>query len=132
MDEILNMARIAYDALIEKKAEDVNVIDISGISTIADYFVIASGKNDNQMRTLVDNVEEKMGRAGYTAKMREGTDGNVWVLLDYGDVIVHIFGQKDREFYDLDRIWRDGKEIHFEDDGKEIRFNQESDQKEEE
>ncbi len=116
MDEILNMAHIAYDALLEKKAEDVNVIDISGISTIADYFVIASGRNDNQMRTLTDNVEEKMGRAGYTAKMREGTDGNVWVLLDYGDVIVHIFGQEDREFYDLDRIWRDGKEVRFDEE----------------
>ncbi len=116
MDEILNMAHIAYDALLEKKAEDVNVIDISGISTIADYFVIASGRNDNQMRTLMDNVEEKMGRAGYTAKMREGTDGNVWVLLDYGDVIVHIFGQEDREFYDLDRIWRDGKEVRFDEE----------------
>ncbi len=113
MDEILNMAHIAYDALIEKKAEDVRVIDISEISTIADYFVIASGRNENQMRTLVENVEEKMGRAGYDAKMREGTGSNVWVLLDYGDVIVHIFGQEDREFYDLDRIWRDGKEVHF-------------------
>lgn len=113
MDEVLNMAHIAYDALIEKKAEDVRVIDISEISTIADYFVIASGKNDNQMRTLVDNVEEKMGKAGYTAKMREGTGSNVWVLLDFGDVIVHIFDEENREFYDLDRIWRDGKEVRF-------------------
>ncbi len=113
MDEILNMAHIAYDALTDKKAEDINVIDISEISTIADYFVIASGKNENQIRTLVDNVEEKMGKAGYTAKMREGTGSSVWVLLDYGDVIVHIFDRENREFYDLDRIWRDGKEVRF-------------------
>lgn len=104
-----DMVKLAVAALEEKKGEDVKVIDITGVSVIADYFVIASGTNKNQVQALVDNVEEQMGRAGYVCRQREGYQTANWILLDYGDIIVHIFDSENRLFYDLERIWRDGK-----------------------
>ena len=106
-----NLAKTAVAALQDKKGEDIRVIDISGVTVIADYFIIASGSNPNQVQALVDNVEEQMYKAGYDDPRVEGYNTASWVLLDYNDVIVHVFSQDDRLFYDLERIWRDGKEI---------------------
>lgn len=105
------MVKTAVTALQDKKGEDIRVIDISGVTVIADYFIIASGSNPNQVQALVDNVEEQMYKAGYDDPRVEGYNTASWVLLDYNDVIVHVFSQDDRLFYDLERIWRDGKEI---------------------
>ena len=91
MNQALEMARVAYQALDEKKGEDIRVIDISGISVIGDYFVITNGTCDSQVRALVDNVEEKMHKAGYELKEQEGNNSGTWVLLDYGDIIIHNF-----------------------------------------
>ena len=107
------MAKIACHALGEKKAEDIQVIDIRNISVIADYFVIASGTNSNQVQAIVDNVEEQLGRAGFEAKQIEGNRNSSWILMDYGDVIVHVFDEENRLFYDLERIWRDGKVLEM-------------------
>ncbi|MEY8522560.1 ribosome silencing factor [bacterium 1XD8-76] len=109
--EAKEMAKLAIESLEDKKAEDIKVIDISDISTIADYFIIASGKNRSQIQAMCDNVEETMGRAGVSMKQTEGYKNANWVLMDYGDIIVHIFDMENRLFYDLERIWRDGKEI---------------------
>lgn len=105
------MVKTVVAALQDKKGEDIRVIDISGVTVIADYFIIASGSNPNQVQALVDNVEEQMYKAGYDDPRVEGYNTASWVLLDYNDVIVHVFSQDDRLFYDLERIWRDGKEI---------------------
>ena len=105
------MVKTAVAALQDKKGEDIRVIDISGVTVIADYFIIASGSNPNQVQALVDNVEEQMYKAGYDDPRVEGYNTASWVLLDYNVVIVHVFSQDDRLFYDLERIWRDGKEI---------------------
>lgn len=105
------MVKTAVAALQDKKGEDIRVIDISGVTVIADYFIIASGSNPNQVQALVDNVEEQMYKAGYDDPRVEGYNTASWVLLDYNDVIVHVFSQDDRLFYDLERIWCDGKEI---------------------
>lgn len=107
----LQMAKMAIEALEDKKAEDIRVIDISEVSVIADYFIIAGGSNRSQIQALCDNVEEKLGRAGTPAKQIEGYDTANWVLLDFGDVIVHIFDKENRLLYDLERIWRDGKQV---------------------
>ena len=109
------MARTACKALDEKKALDLKIIDIAEVSTIADYFVIASGSNQNQVQAMVDNVEEKLAKAGYEPKQIEGTRSSSWILMDYGDLIVHVFDEENRLFYDLERIWRDGKRIARED-----------------
>ena len=103
------MTSLAINALEDKKGNDIRIIDIQGISPIADYFVIASGSNNNQVKAMADNVEEMLGRAGYEMRQKEGYDTASWILMDYNDIIVHIFSEEDRLFYDLDRIWRDGK-----------------------
>ena len=107
------MAQIACKAIDDKKGQDIKVIDIHNVSVIADYFVIASGTNSNQVQAIVDNVEEQLGRAGFEAKQIEGNRNSSWILMDYGDVIVHIFDEENRLFYDLERIWRDGKVLEM-------------------
>lgn len=103
------MAKLACKALDDKKGQDIKVIDIHEVSVIADYFIIASGTNANQVQAMVDNVEEELGRAGFDAKQIEGSKNSNWILMDYGDLIVHVFDEENRLFYDLERIWRDGK-----------------------
>ena len=107
MDKLKTIVKV----LDEKLAEDIVVIDMSIDSPICDYFVIASASNQNQVQAMVDNVDETLGRAGFEAKQIEGTRNSSWVLMDYGDMIVHVFDEENRLFYDLERIWRDGKEV---------------------
>ena len=111
MQQSKEMARIAYNALSDKKGEDIKIIDITGISVLADYFIIASGGSDSQVNALVDNVEEELHKAGYHLRQREGHSSSSWVLLDFGDIIIHVFDKENRLFYDLERIWKDGKDI---------------------
>ena len=108
------MVRIACKALDDKKAKDIKIIDIHEVSVIADYFVIASGSNQNQVQAMVDNVQEELFKAGYEMKQMEGYREGNWILLDFGDIIIHIFDKENRLFYDLERIWKDGKEVSIE------------------
>ena len=109
------MVRIACKALDDKKAKDIKILDISGVSVLADYFIIASGSNRNQVQAMADEAQEKLYKAGYEAKQVEGYQTANWILMDYQDIIVHIFDEENRLFYDLERIWRDGKQITKED-----------------
>ncbi len=113
-EKVRKMAQMTIEALEDKKAEDIKVIDISQVSVLADYFIIANGSNRSQIQALSDAVEEKLGRAGYPIRQIEGYDNANWVLLDFGDIIVHIFDRENRLFYDLERIWCDGKSIDTE------------------
>lgn len=103
------MVKLAVHALEEKKGEDIKIIDINGVSVIADYFVLASANNTNQLQALVDSVEEELFKAGFECRQKEGNMTSTWMLMDYNDMIVHVFSKEDRLFYDLERIWRDGK-----------------------
>lgn len=103
------IARAAIEALEDKKGEDIKIIDISEVSILADYFIISSGNNRNQVQALCDNVEEKLGKLGVIKKQIEGYDNGNWILIDYRDIVIHIFDKENRLFYDLERIWRDGK-----------------------
>ena len=114
MEESSKMTELVIDALEEKKAEDITILDISEISVLADYFVIADGNNRNQVQAMADSVEEALGRAGYEPKQIEGYQTANWILMDYKDVIIHVFSKEDRGFYDLERIWRDGKPVTIE------------------
>lgn len=107
------MLKLAITALEDKKAEDIRVIDISEVSVIADYFVIAGGNNTSQIQAMSDNVEESLGRAGAIPKNIEGYHSANWILLDFGDIIVHVFDKENRTLYDLERIWRDGKAVDY-------------------
>ena len=111
MNNSKEMTTLAIKALEDKKGNDIRVIDIQDVSIIADYFIIASGSNRNQVQTMADNVEEVLGRAGYEPRQLEGYGTATWILMDYNDIIVHIFSEEDRLFYDLERIWRDGKNV---------------------
>ena len=114
MNESLKMAQLAVKALDERKGIDIKVIDISKVSTVADYFIIASGNSKSQVTALVDNVEEFFAKEGHNPNQREGYVTGAWVLLDYVDVVVHVFDKEYRHFYDLERIWRDGVEVDIE------------------
>lgn len=109
--EAIDAVKEIINALEDKKAEDIKTLDISNVSIMADYFIIASGTNRNQLQALCDNVSEKLHKSGYDVKQIEGYDTANWILMDYGDIIVHIFDKENRLFYDLERIWSDGKEV---------------------
>ena len=111
MAESAKFAKVAYAALADKKGENIKIIDISGISPIADYFIIADGANQNQLQAMCDSVEEELYKAGCQLRQTEGNRSSTWILMDYGDVIVHVFSKEDRLFYDLERIWTDGTEV---------------------
>ncbi len=109
--DIKKLAGIVINALEDKKAEDIRVIDISEISILADYFIIANGSNSRQIQAFADEIEQKLAKEGCHLKQVEGYDSANWILLDFGDIIVHLFDQENRTFYNLERIWRDGKQI---------------------
>lgn len=115
MNREKEMTKIALKALDDKMALDVKVIDIHQVSVLADYFIIASGSNPNQVQAMVDNVEEMLTKAGFEPKQIEGTKNSSWILMDYGDLIIHVFDEENRLFYDLERIWRDGEIIDMKD-----------------
>ena len=100
-----------YKALDDKKGIDIRMIDIGKISSMADYFVIASANNDNQIQAMVDAVEENLQKIDVVPKSIEGQKRANWILMDYQDIVVHIFDVESRAFYDLDRIWSDGIEV---------------------
>ncbi len=111
MNHSREMAKLAIAALEDKKAEDIRVIDISEVSVMADFFLIAEGANRSQIQAMADNVQETLGKAGYELRQTEGYHTANWILMDFGDVIVHIFDKENRLFYNLERIWRDGKQV---------------------
>ena len=111
MSDSKKYAKIAYDALADKKGENIKIIDISEVSPIADYFIIADGANQNQLQAMCDAVDEELYKAGCELKQTEGNRNSTWILMDYGDIIVYVFSKEDRLFYDLERIWKDGVEV---------------------
>lgn len=111
MTSLEKAKKIAF-ILDDKKANDINVVKIEAISPIADYFVIATGTSNTHVRSLADEVEEKLKKENDTPPTRiEGYRSNSWILIDYDNVIVHIFTKEGREFYDLDRLWADGEKL---------------------
>lgn len=94
-----------------QKGEDIRIIDIRDVSILADYFIIANGNNASQVQAMVDSVEEELLKEGHECRQIEGYNTANWILMDYNDIIVHVFSREDRLFYDLERIWRDGKQI---------------------
>jgi len=110
--ESRELAEKSVSILEEKKAKDLNIIDIREISILADYFVICSGTSTTHIKTLADEVEEKMLEAGIELLHKEGYNSARWILLDYGEVVVHIFHEEDRQFYNLERLWADGVMKH--------------------
>jgi ribosome-associated protein len=105
------IAITAARAAADKQAVDVTILDVSGLIVITDCFVICSGTSDRQVKTLVEEVEKAVRDIGERPVRREGETDASWVLLDYVDVVVHVFGQEEREYYDLERLWRDAPRL---------------------
>ena len=104
-------AVMAAKAISGKKGLDIQVIEISDISVLADYMVIATGTSSTHVKALADEVEYRLDEAGISVSHIEGYRSNSWILLDYVEVIVNVFSDEAREFYDLDRLWQDGKPV---------------------
>ncbi|NMA67471.1 MAG: ribosome silencing factor [Clostridiaceae bacterium] len=100
-----------FKALDDKKGKDIRVINISEITTISSYFVVASGTSVPHIKALADNVKEKLSEISVYPLKIEGYNSARWILLDYNDIVIHIFHQEDREYYELERLWQDGEEI---------------------
>lgn len=107
------LAKTAVDTASDKKAFDILLLDIRDVTTIADYFVICSGNNSRQLQAIADAVDEELGKQGAQLLHREGVADAGWVLLDFGDIIVHIFGAKEREYYHLERLWSEAKTVVY-------------------
>ncbi len=107
----LEMAKEAAKTLNEKKGMDIRILRINDISSIADYFVFATGTSNTHVNALADETEFHLKQIGITPHHMEGYRANSWVLIDYGEVIVHVFTDESRQYYDLDRLWQDGEQI---------------------
>jgi len=107
----MEMANKAVELLKNKKAKDIKLLDINEISTIADYFIIATGHSTTQLQAMSDELEEKMDLAGYEMHHKEGFRNGRWILLDFGNIIIHLFHDEERKFYNLERLWGDAKSI---------------------
>ncbi|MBQ8683233.1 MAG: ribosome silencing factor [Clostridia bacterium] len=103
----------AVRSLDSHKAVNIRVLDVAGITSIADHFVLASGGSANQVRSLSDYLEEELGRQGFHPKRMEGYQTGDWITLDYGDMLVHLFRREVREFYDLERLWVDATAVNI-------------------
>src|SRR5207247_6864744 len=107
------LAKAAVDAASDKNASDIILLYIRDVTTIADYFVICSGNNPRQIQAIAEAIDEELGKQGANLLHREGVADTGWVLLDFGDIVVHIFGAKEREYYRLERLWSDAKAVVY-------------------
>lgn len=110
-----NYVKLACSAMDEKSAEDIKVIDLRKISSLADYFIIGSASNERLTKAISDNIDKVLSENGLEVRAREGEDSASWILLDYGDFIVHIFKNEERAFYNLERLWKDAPYVEVED-----------------
>jgi ribosome-associated protein len=117
-EESREVALAAARAAAAKQAEDVAILDVHGLIVITDYFVICSGGTERQVKTIVEEVERSLRKRDRRPIRREGETEGRWVLLDYVDVVVHVFAEEEREYYDLERLWRDAPRIELEEPGK--------------
>ena len=111
--ELPDLVRRAAELAVERKASDVVALDLRGISSATDHFVIGSGTSDIQVRSIAEHIEEALREAGHRPDHIEGKSGGTWVLLDYIDFVVHIFHSAARDFYQLERLWGDAPRVAF-------------------
>ena len=107
---------LAVSVALEKKAEDIVLLDISSVSIMADFFMICTVRTDTHARAVRDAVTQALESVGLNLRRREGSDASGWVLLDWGDVVVHIFGPAEREFYSLEKLWGDARVCRYDEE----------------
>ena len=111
------VAVVAARAAADRQAEDIVILDVHELIVITDLFVICTGTSDRQVKTVVEEVEKALRALGHKPVRREGEQEARWVLLDYVDVVVHVFAEEEREYYDLERLWRDAPRVGWDEDG---------------
>lgn len=116
---IKETALLAANTADDKKAEDIDILNVQGLTVIADYFVICSANSDQQVRAIVRAIDDKLSENEIEPKKIAGMDEGKWVLMDYADVIVHVFQKREREYYDLERLWSDAEKILRQEDKEE-------------
>ncbi|MBC2576070.1 ribosome silencing factor [Peptostreptococcus canis] len=109
-----NMVKKIYDAINDKLGEDIAILNIGKVSSLCDYFIIASGSSSRQVKAIADSVEDALTEVGIEPRGKEGKDTQSWILLDYGDIMVHIFDEENRGFYNLEKLWKDAPYIDME------------------
>jgi ribosome-associated protein len=112
-DSIPPHVRVAISAAQEKQAADVILLDLEGLAAFTDYFIVCTGFSSRQVEAICDEIEERLERSGVRLQHREGKSGSDWMLLDFGSLIVHVFTEQTRHFYDLERLWRAARRIEF-------------------
>ena len=105
------LLQVTYKAIDDKRGEDIVVLNMQGISLLADYFVIAEGSSERQVQAIAREVKEKAEEAGFTVRKIEGFDSARWILVDLGDVVAHIFHKDERSYYNLERLWGDAPQL---------------------
>lgn len=113
IDNSSNLAELVAKAASDKKARDIIIMDLQGISPVTDYFVICSANSTTQVQAIADNIMEKLDEQGLRLLRKEGYREARWVLLDYGNCVAHIFVEEDRVFYNLERLWGDAKQVSY-------------------
>ena len=111
---MMDALKIALSAADDKKARDLLALDISRIASFASYFLFCTGDSSRQMQAIADEIQKKLKESGILASHVEGYQNSEWILLDYFDLVIHVFSKEAREFYDLERLWRDGKKLDTE------------------
>ena len=101
------MTKVIYDAIDDKLGKDISIINIGAVSSLCDYFVIATAGSQRQVKAITDNVEDEMTKLGLEPRGKEGFASQNWILLDYGDVMVHVFDEESRAYYNLEKLWKD-------------------------
>lgn len=114
MVTVESMTKEICDAISDKLGKDIAVLNIGKVSSLCDYFIIASGSTARQVKAIADSVEDAMTELGIEARGKEGRDTQNWILLDYGDVMVHIFDEENRGFYNLEKLWKDAPYVDME------------------
>ncbi len=111
INTVEEMVKKIYEAIDDKKGEDIAILNVGKITSMADYFIITSATSERQVKAIADNVEDELKKEELPVKGKEGHDTSRWILLDYGDIMVHVFHTEEREFYNLERLWKDAPYI---------------------
>lgn len=114
MITVENMTKLICDSISDKLGKDIAVLNIGKVSSLCDYFIIASGTSSRQVKSIADSVEDTMKKEGIEARGKEGRETQSWILLDYGDIMVHIFDEENRGFYNLEKLWKDAPYVDME------------------
>lgn len=101
------MVKVIYDAMDDKLGKDISIINVGAVSSLCDYFIIATAGSTRQVKAIADNVEDELTKLGIESRGKEGYETQEWILLDFGDIMVHVFNEENRAYYNLEKMWKD-------------------------